>query len=146
MTIHLTNLISEHYDSLVDEITKDAIRQVTAYGDAPLRQTVERIERSIKALADSIRLNDPDILKQHVTAVAAERQKEGYSAAELHAVIHIMKQHVQNLIAKTYDDETERTGYLALTDIIMETARMIVNTSYLPEVVRDSEIGRLRYS
>ena len=132
MKAHLTDLISQHYDALVDEITKDAIRQIGAYGDAPLRQTVQRIERSIKALADSIRLNEPEILKAHVTAVAAERQKEGYSAAELHAVIHIMKQHLQELVANTYDDEVERTGYLALIDAIMESARMIVSVAYLP--------------
>ncbi|MCA9926269.1 MAG: hypothetical protein KC419_02690 [Anaerolineales bacterium] len=133
MTTPLTELISEHYDALVDEITKDAIRQITSYGDAPLRLTAERIERAIRAMADSIRLNDPEILKQHVTAVAAERQKEGYSAAELHAVIQIMRQHIQDLITKTYANEIERTGYLALVDIIMDAARMIISVAYLPE-------------
>lgn len=133
MKPHLSDLIGEHYHVLVDEITKDAIREIGAYGDAPLRQTVERIERSIKAMVDSIRLNEPDILKEHVTVVAAERQKEGYSAAELHAIIQIMKQHMQALIAETYEEETERTGYLALTDTIVESARMMVSVAYLSE-------------
>jgi ribosome-binding protein aMBF1 (putative translation factor) len=133
MTIQLTDLINEHYDSLVDEITKDAIRQIGAYGEAPLRQTVERIERSIKVLADSVRLNEPDILQEFITVVAAERQKEGYSAAELHAIVAIMKQHVQRLITRTYDNEVERTGYLALADTIMESARMIISVAYLPQ-------------
>ncbi|MCA9934283.1 MAG: hypothetical protein H6662_19670 [Ardenticatenaceae bacterium] len=139
MTIHLTELIDKHYESLVDEITKDAIRQITSYGDAPLRLTAERIERAIRAMADSIRLNEPDILKRHVTAVAAERQKEGYSADELRAVIQIMEQHIQDLITQTYKNETERTGYLALTDIIMETARMFVSVAYLPVAAKRDE-------
>lgn len=133
MTNLLTDLINEHYDELVDEITKDAIRQLEHYGDAPLRLTAERMEQAIRATVDSIRLNEPDILKKHVTAVAAERQEEGYTAADLHAIIQIMKQHIQDLVTKTYDNETECTGYLALTDIIMETARMFVSVAYLPE-------------
>jgi hypothetical protein len=131
MAVSLDELIVEHRESLVDGIVKDAIRQIAAYGRAPLRQTVERVERFLDALAASIARNDPDVLERHLVGVALERKREGYAIMELHAIVHIAEEHLQAAIRHTVTDEVERNGLLALLDAVMCAARMVLSVRYL---------------
>jgi hypothetical protein len=131
MTISLDDLMIQHFESLVDEITKDAIRRIPSYGKTPLNLTVERVERWLKTVAESVGQNDPEILKQHLTTVAKERREEGYAIGELHAIVQITEGHVQDVILDSDLDPTERTGHLALLDIVMEAARMVLSVTYL---------------
>jgi len=131
MTIALDDLINGNFESLVDEITKEAIRRIPSYGAAPLQLTIERVERWLKAIADSVGRNDPEILKGHLTTVAQERQEEGYAIAELHAIVHITEEQLRQAILDADLDPTERSGNLALLDVVMEAARMVLNVTYL---------------
>ncbi len=131
MAVSLDDLIVEHRESLVDGIVKDAIRQIPSYGRAPLRQTVERVERFLDALAESIARNEPDVLERHLVGVARERKREGYAIMELHAIVHITEDHVQAVIRRAVAGEVERTGLLALLDAVMGAARMVLSVRYL---------------
>jgi hypothetical protein len=131
MAVSLDELIVEHRESLVDGIVKDAIGQIPAYSKAPLRVTIERIERALEALATSIRENDPDILEQHLVGVAAERREEGYAILELHAIVHIIERHLRDDIVGTCSDELERNALLALLDAVMGAARMVLSVRYI---------------
>jgi len=69
MTTTLYELIATHRESLVDGIAKDAIRQIPSYAEAPLRLTMERVERWLQTLADSIAQNMPATLAQYLTTI-----------------------------------------------------------------------------
>ena len=131
MTVSLDELIVEYREALVDGIVKDAIRQIRAYARAPLRQTVERVERLLDALAESIARNDPDVLERYLVGVARERQQEGYAIMELHAIVHISEEHVQAVIRDSVPDEVERNGLLALLGAVMGAARMVLSVRYI---------------
>jgi hypothetical protein len=131
MAVSLDELIVEHRELLVDGIVKDAIRQIPAYGRAPLRQTVERVERFLDALAQSVARNDPDVLERHLVGVAQERKREGYAVMELHAIVYIAEEHLQATARRVVTDEIERNGLLALLDAVMDAARMVLSVRYL---------------
>jgi flagellar motor component MotA len=116
---------------LVDGIVKDAIRQIPAYARAPLRQTVDRVERFLDALAGSLARNDPDVLERFLVSVAQERRREGYAVMELHAIVHLAEEHVQATIRSAVDDEVERNGLMALLDAATDAARMVLSVRYL---------------
>jgi hypothetical protein len=131
MAVSLDELIVEHREALVDGIVKDAIRQIPAYGRAPLRQTVERVERFLDALAESIARNDPDVLERYLVGVAQERQQEGYAIMELHAIVYLAEEHVQATIRRDVADEVARNGLLALLGAVMGAARMVLSVRYI---------------
>lgn len=131
MAVSLDELIVEHRESLVDRIVKDAIGQIPSYARAPLRVTMGRVERVLQALADSIRENDPDILEQHLIAVATERREEGYAILELHAIVHIIERYLHQDIVQVCADEVECNALLALLDAVMDAARMVLSVHYL---------------
>lgn len=127
----LDELIIKNSESLVDCIVKDAIGQIPSYSRAPLRTTMARVEDVLRAAADSIRENDPHILEQYLVGVAAQRREAGYAILELHAILHIIERHVQNVIARDSPDQIERNALLALLDAVMGAARMILSVRYL---------------
>jgi hypothetical protein len=127
----LDHLINEYWETLVDAISKDAIRQIPSYGRAPLRQTVERVERWLKVLADSLAQNAPNILADYLTVVGQERQEEGYTIGELHAIVTITERDLRDLIDDSYADEVERNGQNALVRAVMDSARMILSVAYV---------------
>ncbi|MGD8245583.1 MAG: hypothetical protein PVG25_11445 [Anaerolineae bacterium] len=131
MTTSLGDLIAEHREPLVDSITKDAIRQIPSYSDAPLRLTMERIERWLEALSESIRRNDPSLLSQYLMHVGEERKAEGYPISELHAIVHCTECHVRDLVARSYSDPVERNGQTALLTAVMDSARMTLSVAYI---------------
>jgi hypothetical protein len=131
MAISLDELIVNNRESLVDRIVKDAIGQVPAYARAPLRTTIARVERALQAIADSVRENDPDILEQHLVGVAAERREQGYAILELHAILHIIEQHLRSDVVRACPDEVECNALLALLDAVMSAARMVLSVRYL---------------
>ena len=131
MVVSLDELIVEHRESLVDGIVKDAIRQISSYGRAPLRQTIERVERFLEALVDSMASNDPDLLEQYLVSVAQERQQEGVAIMELHAIVHITEEHLRATVRSAVPDEVERNGLLALLQAVMDAARMVLSVRYL---------------
>jgi hypothetical protein len=131
MTTSLGELITTHREALVDEVTKDAIRQIPSYADAPLQLTMERVERWLKMLAESIHQNDPHQLSNYLMAIGQERREEGYPIGELHAIIHVTERHIQNLIEGSYSDAVERNGQTALLGAVMDSARMTLSVTYI---------------
>jgi hypothetical protein len=114
----------------VDGIVKDAIRQIPSYGRAPLQVTIERVERFLQALADSVAQNEPDILERYLVGVAEERKQEGYAILELHSIVHITEAHLQDLIDRTAVDEVQRNGLSALLEAVVGAARMVLSVQY----------------
>jgi hypothetical protein len=131
MTVSLDQLIAQHHESLVDGIVKDAIRQIPAYGQAPLQKTVDRVERFLDALAESIACNDPDVLEEYLVGVAQERKQEGYAIIELHAIVQLAEEHLQVAIQEDVSDTVERNGLLALLQAVMGAARMVLSVRYV---------------
>jgi hypothetical protein len=131
MTVSLDELIVSHRESLVDAIAKDAIRQIPSYGAAPLRRTVERVERWLDTLVASIEQNEPDILEEYLSSIAGERQEEGYAIMELHAIVSITEEHVQKVIGGSVFDEIERNGLLALLGAVMDAVKMVLSVRYV---------------
>jgi hypothetical protein len=131
MTIYLDDLIAEKFETLVDDIAKDAICQIPSYRQAPLRLTIQRVERWLTAVADSIRQNNPEILESHLKKVAAERQEEGYAIAELHAIVQITERHLHGAILRSEAAEAERNADFALLDVVMDAARMVLSVTYV---------------
>jgi hypothetical protein len=134
MTTSLGDLIAEYQNLLVDSITKDAIRQIPSYADAPLQLTLERVERWLKTLSDSILQNDPHVLSQYLMGVGEERQAEGYPISELHAIVRCTEHHLRHLIAREYPDPVERNGQTALLAAVMDSARMTLSVAYILSV------------
>jgi hypothetical protein len=130
MAVSLDELIVEHRASLVDGIVKDAIRQIPSYGRAPLRVTIERVERFLQALADSVAQNEPDILEGYLVAVAKERKQEGYAILELHSIVHITEAHLRDAVQRTVADEVQRNGLLAVLEAVVGAARMVLSVQY----------------
>jgi hypothetical protein len=137
MAVPLDVLIAKHRESLVDGIVKDAIRQIPAYGEAPLRQTVDRVERFLDALTASIAGNDPDILEKYLVGVAQQRKREGYAIMELHAIVQITEEHLQDAIQTDVAGEVDRTGLLALLEAVMDAARMVLSIRYVLSATAD---------
>jgi hypothetical protein len=131
MAIFLDELINEHQESLVDKITKDAIRQIPSYGKAPLQLTIERVERWLQTLAASIEQNSPEILEHYLAAIAEERKEEGYPVGELHAIVNITEQHLRDLMPVACTDEVECNANLALLDAVMGATRMALSVTYM---------------
>jgi hypothetical protein len=131
MTITLDELIIENRELLMDCVVKDAIGQIPSYGQAPLRLTIERVERWLDTLAASIEQNDPDILEKYLVGVAGERRREGYAIMELHGIVHITERHLQELILTSGADEIEQNALRALLDAVTDAARMVLSVRYL---------------
>jgi ribosome-binding protein aMBF1 (putative translation factor) len=131
MSISLDELIAEHQEVLVDKVTKDAICRIPSYREAPLRETIQRVERWLKALSDSIAENDPEILEEYLQTVARERRKQGYAIAELHAIVQITEEHMETLVNRALAVETERNANLAVLEIVMDAARMVLSVTYV---------------
>ncbi|MGD2156972.1 MAG: hypothetical protein PVG14_03550 [Anaerolineales bacterium] len=131
MVNSLDKLISDHLDSLVDNITKDAVRQIPTYREAPLQRTIERVERWLKMLATSVHENDPQILERYLVSIARERHKEGYPVVDLHMVVQITEYRIQELIDASVADEIEGNALSALLEAVMGAARMVLSVSYV---------------
>ena len=127
----LTDLIEENLESLVDGITKDAIRQIPSYGKAPIKLTMARMERLLKVLVESIRRNNPNVLEQYLMGIAEERREHAYPIGELHAILEIAERHLHDLVVQSAANEVERNAWLALADATMDSARMILSKTYL---------------
>jgi hypothetical protein len=141
MTASLGDLIVEHQGLLVDRITKDAIRQIPSYADAPLQLTVERVERWLQVLSDSIVQNEPHLLSQYLLEVGQERRLEGYPVSELHAIVSCTERHVRELVTGSYSDPVERDGQTALLTAVMDSARMALSVAYILSVAgRDTGV------
>jgi hypothetical protein len=131
MSVTLVALIEDNLESLVDGITKDAIRQIPSYGKAPIKQTFARIERLLRILAESIRRNNPDVLEQYLMGIAEERRERAYPIGELHAILDITAVHLHDLVMQSTVDEVEQNAGLALVQATMDSARMILSKAYL---------------
>lgn len=131
MTISLDKLVIENMESLVDVISKDAIRQIPSYGKAPLQQTIERVEIWLKVLASSIQQNKPELLEQYLVAVALERQEEGYAIGELHAIAQITENYLRDLINNQTINEVELNALNALLEAVIGAARMVLSVNYV---------------
>jgi hypothetical protein len=131
MEVTLDRLIVENRESLVDGIVKDAIRQIPAYGQAPLRQTIDRVERFLDALVASIARNDPDLMEHYLVSVAQERKQQGVAIMELHAIVDIAEKHLRATVRSAISDDVERNGLLALLEAVMDAARMVLSVRYL---------------
>ncbi len=131
MAASLGDLITDHREALVDAITKDAIRQIPSYADAPLQLTLERIEDWLNTLSKSILQNDPHLLSQYLMDVGEERQVEGYPIGELHAIVRCTEHHLRHLIARSYSEPVERNGQTALLTAVMDSARMTLSVAYI---------------
>jgi hypothetical protein len=129
--ITLDQLITDHLDSLVDDIAKDVVRQIPSYREAPLRRTIERVERWLKMLATSVHENDPQILERYLVAIAHERETEGYPVVDLHLVVQITERRIRELIEARIEDEIERNALSALLEAVMGAARMVLSVSYV---------------
>ena len=127
----LVELIEENLEWLVDEITKDAIRQIPMYAKAPIRQTMGRMERLLKILADSVRHNDPSIMEQFLEGVAEQRHDGAYPIGELHAVLDSTERHLHDLVTRSAVDEMERNAQNALVRAIVDSAHMVCSKAYL---------------
>ena len=142
MNASLYELITTHRESLVDEIAKDAIRQIPSYAEAPLRLTMERIERWLQTLAESIARNMPATLAQYLTAIGKERRQEGYPVGDLHAIIGITERHIRDLIDRSHSDPVERDAQTTLLNAVMDSARMVLSVTYvLSTAARQSQQG-----
>jgi hypothetical protein len=131
VAVTLTELIERNLDSLVDGITKDAIRQIPSYGKAPIKLTMARIERLLRVLVESIRRNNPNVLEQYLMAIGEERREHAYPIGELHAILEITEQHLCDLVVQSIAPEVERNAQLALVGATMDSARMILSKTYL---------------
>jgi hypothetical protein len=131
MAVSLDELIVAHQETLVDGIVKDAIRQIPSYGRAPLQQTVDRVESFLDAMAESVAQNDPDLLERHLVGVAQERKREGYAIMELHAMVHLAEEHLQETIRSAVTNEIEHDRLSALLEAVMDAARMVLSVRYL---------------
>ena len=131
MATSLDKLIVENQESLVDLIVKDAIRQIPSYGRASLQLTMERVERWLKTLAASIEQNDPHILEHYLTAIAVERQEEGYPIGELHAIVRVTEQYLRDLVVSSSSAEIEQNALNALLEAVMGAARMVLSVTYV---------------
>lgn len=136
MATSLDKLIVENQESLVDQIVKDAIRQIPSYGRAPLQLTIERVEQWLRTLAASIERNDPHILEHYLAAIAVERQEEGYPIGELHAIVRITEQHLRDVVVSSSSDEIERNALNALLEAVMGAARMVLSVTYVLSAAR----------
>jgi hypothetical protein len=131
MSISLDELITTHQEELLDEISKEAVRHIPSYAEAPLRLTMDRVERWLRTLAESIRQNDPHMLSNYLMAIGQERREEGYPIGELHAIVHLTERHLLELVAGTYSDPVECNGQTALLTAVMDSARMTLSVTYV---------------
>jgi len=130
MTTSLRELIAEHREPLTDRIVKDAICRIPSYVDAPLRQTMDRVEQWLAALATSLERNDPHVLEQYLTDVGQERQEEGCPIGELHGIVQSTERHLRDLIRRACIEEIDCSGSLGLLGTVMESARMVLSVTY----------------
>jgi hypothetical protein len=131
MSVSLADLIENNLEWLVDEVAKDAIRQIPSYGKAPIKLTMARMERLLKILAESVRRNNPNIMEQFLEGVAVERHERAYPIGELHAILDSVERHLSDLVKQSTSDKVERNAQLALVDAIMDSARMVFSKAYL---------------
>lgn len=129
--VTLDELIREHWETLVSEITKDAVRQIPSYGDAPLQLTIERVERWLNALAESVAQNQPPLLAQHLIGIGEERKEEGYPIGDLHTIVQLTERHLQQLVERAVADPVEQNGLTALLRAVMDSARMTLSVTYI---------------
>jgi hypothetical protein len=127
----LDKLIRENVEGLVDGITKDAVRQIPSYREAPLKITVDRIGNWLRVLATSLHENDPQVLEKYLVTVAHERYAEGYRVTELHNIAQLTEQHLFEYITQAELDELERNALIALCEAAMDAARMVISVTYV---------------
>jgi hypothetical protein len=134
MSRSLHEIIEQHREALADAIAKAAIRQIPSYEEAPLSQTLERVDRWLRILAASAKENDPRILEGYLMGVAEERRIEGYGVDELHAVARLTEAEIRRQIQATDASQTEKNGLQALLAAIMGAARMVISVNFIMRV------------
>jgi hypothetical protein len=127
----LDHLIRENLEDLADSITKDAVRQIPSYREAPLRTTVERIENWLRVLATSLHENDPQVLEKYIVTTAHERYSEGYQVTELHNIVQLTDQYLREYINQSEVEPLERNALIALCEAAMDAARMVISVTYV---------------
>lgn len=131
MDATLDKLILENLEDLIDRITKDAVRFIPSYRDAPLRITAKRVEVWLRVLATSLHENDPQILEKYLVTIAHERYAEGYQVTELHSIVQLTDQHLRDYIELIAIEPTTRNALTALCEAVMDAARMVVSVTYV---------------
>lgn len=133
------SLISGHWDELLDGIVKDAVREIPAYAEAPLKLTTARVERWLEVLRDSLAQNDPAWLAGYLNSVALERREEGYSIRDLYAIVAISERWLQKLVDREIPDPVQATGQKALLTAVMDSARMTLGVAYLLSMAEEEQ-------
>ena len=95
------------------------------------KETLDRVERLLGVLVESIRRNNPNVLEQYLMDIGEERREGAYPIGELHAILEIMEQHLRDLVMLATAQEVERNAQLALVEATMASARMILSKTYL---------------
>jgi DNA-binding transcriptional regulator YbjK len=131
VNVTLDQLIRENLEDLVDHITKDAVRQIPSYREAPLSTTVERVENWLRVLATSLHENSPQVLEKYIVTIAHERYSEGYQVTELHNIMQLTEQHLRQIINRTVVEPLERNALIALCEAAMDAARMVISVTYI---------------
>ncbi|HZD57571.1 MAG TPA: hypothetical protein VE136_12640 [Anaerolineales bacterium] len=131
MNATLDQLIRENLEGLADHITKDAVRLIPSYREAPLRITTERVENWLRMLAASLHENDPQVLERYIVTIAHERYTQGYQVTELHNIVQLTEQHLREYIDQSAVAPLERNALIALCEAAMDAARMVISVTYV---------------
>ena len=120
-----------HGQDLTDRITKQVLCDLPEWRAISLKKTIERIEKFLIILADSIRQDNPNFLITYLNSISVRRMKEGLSISALHGLMDISEGHIINLVQSAQGNEQDKKVYSGVIKNAMATARIAMSIVYI---------------
>ena len=131
MENRLDEFIRLHAQELADSITKQVLCDLPEWREIPLRKTLERIEKFLFVLGDSIRQDNPNFLITYLNSISVRRIKEGVSISALHGLMDISEAHIINLIQSAEEDDQVKKVFKGVIKNAMASARVTLSIAYI---------------
>ena len=131
MENRLDEFIRLHAQELADNIAKQVLYDLPEWREIPLQKTLERIEKFLFVLGDSIRQDNPNFLITYLNSISIRRIKEGLSISALHGLMDISEAYILNLIRSEEKNEQVKKVFHGVIKNAMASARVTLSIAYI---------------
>ena len=137
MENRLDEFIRLHAQELADGITKQVLFDLPEWRETPLRKTLERIEKFLFVLGDSIRQDNPNFLITYLNSISIRRIKEGVTISALHGLMDIAEARIIEQVQSAEENDQVKKVFINVIKNALASAKVTLSIAYLK---KDQEV------
>ena len=131
MDNRLDEFIRQNSQELTDSITKQVLFEVPGWREIPLRKTLERIEKFLFVLGDSIRQDNPNFLITYLNSISVRRIKEGVTISALHGLMDIAEARIIEQIHSAEENDQGKKVFINVIKNALASAKVTLSIAYI---------------